>query len=147
MSDITAQDLEDEWGTGIALLMQEKSLEPGRNISTYVLPFENSALHTQASYVYLTTASVKHDSRVFKSLQGAALHMNAAGSMQSVFMERFTMGERARMSAESARNFPLFGYLILKILNLLDMEWRNIATPTWRLRTLAMCGGYFFIVF
>jgi hypothetical protein len=141
LSEITAWSLEDECGMGIALLMLEKSLESGRNNVEYKQFDTVRKFRSTASNVYAATASANRDPRVLKSLQGAVLHMNS-GSMQSVFMERFVMGMRARMPSESARNVPLLGHVVSQVLSRMDMEWRNMAIPEGRRRVIAMCGGY-----
>ena len=141
LSDITSWNLGDRCGMGVALLMLEKSIEPGRNNSKYKQFDTVRKFRSTASNVYAATAEANDDPRVLKSLQGAVLHMNA-GPMQSVFMERFVMGMKVRMPTDSVRNLPLLGFVTAKILCEVEREWRDAGTPAWRKRVLAMCGGY-----
>ena len=141
LSDISPWLVGDKCGMGIALLMLEKSLEPGRKNSKYKQFDTVRKFRSTASNVYAATAEANDDPRVLKSLQGAVLHMNA-GAMQSVFMERFTMGMKSRMPSDSVRNLPLLGHVVAKILSVVDLEWKNATTPAWRKRVLSMCGGY-----
>ena len=141
LSDITPWDLGDKCGMGVALLMLEKSIESGRNNSKYKQFDTVRKFCSTASNVYSATAEANDDPRVLKSLQGAVLHMNA-GLMQSVFMERFTMGMKTRMPTDSVRNLPLLGFVTAKILSVVEKEWKNARTLAWKKRVLAMCRGY-----
>jgi hypothetical protein len=141
LARISPWPLGDPCGMGIALLMLEKSLEPGRNNAEYKQFDTVRKFRSTASNVYAATAEANADPRVLKSLNGAVLHMNA-GPMQSVFMERFTLGMKARMPSDTMRNLPLLGHVVSKVLSEASLEWNDARTPASRKRVLAMCGGY-----
>ena len=63
---------------------------------------------------------------MFKSTTGAMFHLQD-DPLQSVFMERFVRGMKARMPVDTARNLPLTGLVEKRILDKMEFEW---ALPT-----------------
>ena len=93
LTQVIPWDIDDSMGMGIALHMLEKSIESGRNNSTYTKFDTVRKFRSTASNVYSSTAGASKNLRVLKSLKGTILHTHThGGSMQSIFMERFTLG-------------------------------------------------------
>ena len=95
LEPMTPWSLADGEGMGVAILMLEKSLEPGRNSNKTYQQFDTvRKLRSAVSNVYGATASRGcKEPLAFKSIRGEVQHLYQ-GSMQSVFMERFTLGMR-----------------------------------------------------
>jgi len=141
-------EIGDSQGMGIALLMLEKSIEPGRNSVGYkqfdtVRKFCSTASNLSIAMVNDPDA----DTRVMKSLKGAVLHMHY-GPMQTIFMERFTQGMRIRMPAEKLRNLPLLGSSVAKILEVMEEQYMDFTTSNKRKREItSMCAGYIAVTY
>jgi hypothetical protein len=146
LTTVTPWDIEDGQGMGIALLMLEKSIEKGRNNSTYKQFDTVRKFRSAASNVYTATAAASKDPRVLKSLKGAVLHTDG-GSMQSVFMERFSLGMKTRMPQEKVRNLPLLGNVVSKVLEVMEASRNSPGTSRQRQREISMCAGYLAVTY
>ena len=133
--------LGDSAGMGIALLMLEKSIEPGRNSADYKQFDSCRPLRSAASNVFAASSLGASKPLVLKSTKGEVLHL-FQGAMQSVLMERFALGMKIRMPVLSNRNKPLMGAVVKVVLEFMDREWSHPDTGVERKRLLAMCGGY-----
>jgi hypothetical protein len=115
---------------GVAILMLEKSLEPGQNSNKTYQQFDTvRKLRSAVSNVYGATASRGcKEPLAFKSIRGEVQHLYQ-GSMQSVFMERFTLGMRIRMPEITIQSLPLMGVVTAELLSRLEAVW--VHRPPW----------------
>ena len=135
----------DEGGMVQAMMMLEKSREPGRN-ANYTQFDTIRQLRTTVSNIYTGSAEVRVESGVLKSRKGEVLHLHD-DPMQSVFMERFVVGLQHRMPIDSKRDTPLLGHVVAGILNLMEEEVTRSTTTQRRKRILIMCGGYIAVTY
>ena len=146
LEPMTPWPLADGEGMGVAILMLEKSLEPGRNSKTYQQFDTVRKLRSAVSNVYGATARGCKEPLALKSLRGEVQHLYQ-GSMQSVFMERFTLGMRIRMPEITIQSLPLMGSAVAELLNRLEAEWINPGTDPTRKRLITMVCGYIVVTF
>ena len=131
----------DELGMGIALLMLEKSIKPGRNSKTYTQFDSCRSYRSAASNLYSASAQGAFEHLSLKSLKGSVMH-TYRGSMQSIFMERFTSGMETRMPQAVNRNKAMLGELTSLLLDRMNDEYLDPNLDCRRRRLLAMSGGY-----
>ena len=100
LEKFTPWPLGDNEGMGVAMSMLDKSLEKGKINKGYIQFDTTRKLRSAASNVYSAGAGAmeSHRSEVLHTYQGP---------MQSMFMERFTLGMKIRMPKETMRNKPL----------------------------------------
>ena len=130
---------------GLAITMLEKSLDKGR-LTSYTQFDSCRPLRGAASSVYMASAQANEGRGTSKSLAGNIFH-SQDDPMQSTLMERFAKGMKARMPVESARNLPLVGPVVKRMLDEIELEWALYFTPTPRKRALAMVAGYMAITY
>ena len=130
----------DENGMVQAMMMLEKSREPGRN-AEYTQFDTVRQLRTTVSNIYAGSAEVRVESGVLKSRRGEVLHIHD-DPMQSVFMEKIVLGLQHRMPVETKRDTPLLGHVVAGILKVMEDEVQEAKTSAGRKRLLTMCGGY-----
>jgi hypothetical protein len=143
---MTPWPLADGEGMGVAILMLEKSLEPGRNSKTYQQFDTVRKLRSAVSNVYSATARGCKEPLAFKSIRGEVQHLYQ-GSMQSVFMERFTLGMRISLPESTIQSFPLMGVAVAELLSRLEAEWVDPGTEPTRKRLITMVCGYIVVTF
>jgi hypothetical protein len=107
-----------------------KKLEPGRNSKTYQQFDTVRKLRSAVSNVYGATDRGCKEPLAFKSIRGEVQHLYQ-GLMQSVFMERFTLGMRIRMPEITIQSLSLMGVAVAELLKRLEAEWVDPGTePT-----------------
>ena len=108
LEKFTPWPLGDNEGMGVAMSMLDKSLEKGKINKGYIQFDTTRKLRSAASNVYSAGAGAGANALKYsmKSHRGEVLH-TYQGPMQSIFMERFTLGMKIRMPKETMRNKPL----------------------------------------
>ena len=130
----------DNEGMGIAILMLEKSREPGRNAKDYQQFDTCRKLRLVAANV--SSASAKGNALRFalKSTKHIS-HLTQLPS-QTLYMEMFCKGMKARMPQVSVRNKPLVGEVVALLLDQMEAKVVHPETEPDRQRELIMTGGY-----
>jgi hypothetical protein len=131
----------DDVGMGIALLMLEKSIKPGRNSKHYTQFDSCRSYRSATSNLYAASFLGASEHLALKSLKGQIVH-TYRGSMQSVFMERFVSGMEIRMPQSVNRNKAMLGEITSCLLERMNDEYLSSNTSIQRKRLLAMSGGY-----
>ena len=131
----------DKMGMSTAILMLEKSMDPGVNDTSYIQFDTCRAFRSLFADIYSATVVVTKEERVFKSRKGDILRLHS-DPMQSPLMERFTKGMKARMPETKNRNLPLVGSAVAALLERMEEELLRITTSSSRQRQLIMAGGY-----
>ena len=137
---ITPWKEKDELGMSTAISMLEHSLEKGR-IANYIQFDSCRTIRSAMSNIYTASASGNEDRMTFKSTTGSVFHLHN-DPLQSVFMERFARGMKARMPIASARNLPLTGPIVKRILDRIEFDWALPTTSEKDRRILTMVAGY-----
>ena len=122
---ITPWEEADTMGMSTAISMLEHSLDMGR-LADYVQFDPCRKIRSTMSNTYNASALGNRGRLMFKSTTGAMFHLQD-DPLQSVFMERFVRGMKARMPVDTARNLPLTGLVEKRILDKMEFEW---ALPT-----------------
>ena len=131
----------DSSGMGTALLMLEKSVEPGKNSDSYMQFSTVRKLRSARASVYAATSQAASLRYCLKGSLNHVLHLND-GPTQTVFLERFVKGMEARMPQDSRRNLPLDGDMVRHLLSVLEREWLDVCTLPDRRRWVLMLGAY-----
>ena len=129
----------------MAMLMLEKSREPGRN-ANYTQYDTLRQFRSAISNVYGGSGEVGIENGVLKTRRGEVQHLHN-DPMQSSLMERFMVGMKNRMPVESQRNLPLLGTVVAAMLELMGKEAFDDRTDNERSRKLIMCGGYIAVTY
>ena len=145
LSDFEAWKAEDNMGMGIAISILEISLEKGR-LASYTQFDTCRQLRGAASNVYMATSSANEGRSTCKSTGGNVFHTHD-DPMQTMIMERFVKGMKTRMPVESARNLPLLGPGVKRILDEIEFEWALPYTTNKRKRILTMVAVYISITY
>ena len=130
----------DREGMGIAILMLEKSRKPGRNTKNYS-QFDTCRKLRSAAANVAAASSDANTLRYSLKSEKAVLHLTQTPT-QSLFMEMFTKGMKARMPQISVRNKPLVGEVVASLLDRMEAEMVDQETDPDRRRDLIMAGGY-----
>ena len=136
----------DTEGMGMALMMLEKSLEKGRNDSSYMQYDTCRKLRSAAFNVFSATSSGNKTRYAMKSKDGRVSHL-FQGSTQSLLMERFTLGMKSRMPQKTKRNKALVAEVVAEVLNRMEEELEDPQTEEERKREITMAGGYMVVTF
>ena len=130
----------DGMGMKTVFAMLEKSLEKGK-LTNYTQFDTCRQVRSTISNMYLATAGASEHGYTLKALQGKLFHL-ANNPLQSTLVERVVKGMKARMPVESARNLPLTGPVVRRVLEEIEFEWVTSNEDPHRKRLLAMAGGY-----
>ena len=130
----------DEMGMRTAITMLEQSLDKGR-LAEYVQFESCRKIRSTMSNIYNASALGNKGRLTFKSTTGAVFHIQE-DPLQSVFMERFVRGMKARMPVATARNLPLTGIVVKRILDKIEFEWALPTTSKSDKRKLTMVAAY-----
>ena len=98
------------------------------------------------SNIYNASALGNKGRMTLKSTTGAVLHIQD-DPLQSVFMERFVRGMKARMPVDTARNLPLTGLVVKRISDKIEFEWALPTTSSSDKRRLTMVAAYVAITY
>ena len=139
-------DLNDYQDMGLAMLILEKALQPGRKNRPYQQFATVRQLRAAASNVYSASAQSSKLRYTLKSVAGDTAHMYE-GETQTLLMERFMKGMRIRMPQDSDRNKPFTLAMVLYVLGRLEFEFLDPATPEDRRRCVLMTASYICVVF
>ena len=131
----------DDWGFGIALVILETSLNPGRNAST----------HTQYDTVRKLASAYTNHFEASKRSAGEtwALKSNKTHSFftkcptRSEFFRRFKEGLRARMGRDVKGDLAIDYRIVHKILKHLKSEMLNTQTNLEHRRWIAQAGAFY----
>ena len=93
------------------------------------------------SNIYSATALASKERQSFKLRTGTVLHLQN-GPLQTIFMERFIQGMKARMPVATARNLPLTGPAVRRILDEIEFDWVLPTTSEHQKRLLTMVAAY-----
>ena len=137
---ITPWKEQDEVGMSTAISMLEYSLEKGR-IANYIQFDSCRTIRSAMSNIYTASARGNEGRLTFKSTTGTVFHLHD-DPLQSVFMERFVRGMKTRMPVASARNLPLTGPIVKRILDRMEFDWALPTTSEKDRRMLTMVAGY-----
>ncbi len=121
-------DVIDYQDMGLAMLILEKALQPGRKNRPYQQFATVRQLRAAASNVYSATAQSSKLRYTLKSIAGDTAHMYE-GETQTILMERFMKGMRVRMPQDSDRNKPFTLAMVLYVLGRLEFEFLDPWTP------------------
>ena len=141
LEDMEPWPIGDSSGMGTALLMLEKSVEPGKNSDAYMQFSTVRKIRSARASVYAATSQAAELRYSLKGNANNVLHLND-GPTQTVFLERVVKGMAARMPQDSQRNLPLTGDMVLHILSVLEREWLGIDTTRERKRWVLMLSAY-----
>ena len=94
----------------------------------------------------MATALANEGRSTCKSTGGNVFHTHD-DPMQTMLMERFVKGMKTRMPVESARNLPLLGPVVKRILDEIEFEWVLPYTTNKRKRILTMVTGYIAVTY
>ena len=117
---------------GLAITMLEKSREGGRIKDKFTSFDSCRQLRSTISNSYMATAEGNKDKESFKSLSGIVFY-NTKDPTQSM---------KTRMPVASARNLPLTGVIVNRVLDEIEWEMLSLLTSDARRRLLVMVGGY-----
>ena len=137
---ITPWKEKDEMGMSTAISMLEYSLEKGR-IAAYVQFDSCRTIRSALSNIYTASAQGNEGRLSFKSTSGSVFHVHD-DPRQSVLMERFARGMKARMPVATARNLPLTGPVVKRILDRIEFDWALPTTSEKERRQLTMIAAY-----
>ena len=137
----------DDQGMGIAIMMLEKSVEPGRNTSKYSQFDTVRKLRSAAFNVFAASSTGSASRYAVKSSKDQKLSHLFTGSTQSLLMENFTSGMKARMPQKTVRNKALVSEVIGPMLDRMEAELEDVETDAERKRELTMAGGYIVATF
>ena len=137
---ITPWKESDDLGMSTAISMLEHSLERGR-IANYIQFDSCRSIRSAMSNIYTSSARGNERRLTFKSITGSVLHVHD-DPLQSVFMERFARGMKARMPIATARNLPLTGPVVKRILDRIEFDWALPTTSEKDRRMFTMVAGY-----
>ena len=146
LAQMTPWPLGDDQGMGLAIVMLEKSLKPGRNVD-YTQFDSCRKLRSAASNVYAATAQSSSLRYTMKGLKGGHLLHLDEGTTQSFFMERFMTGMKSRMPKHTSRNLPFMGKMVAYVLDVLEAEWSDPNTDPIRRRECLMTAGYMAVTY
>ena len=136
----------DSKGMGLALIMLEKSLGKGRNSSSYMQFDTVRKLRSAATNVFSASARASENKSTLKAMDGRVLHQ-FHGATQSLLMERFCKGMKARMPEEKNRDKPLVAEVEAPLLDRIEYEICSPGTEPDCVRLLTMTGAYIAVTF
>ena len=129
-----------------AMSVLEKSTEEGRLSKDYTQFNTCRQIRSVISnMVGATFASLNH-CQTYKSRLGHVFHSYDDPTQNSV-VERFIAGMKARMPVDFARNLPLMGSVVKRILDNLELEMFGGVASKERKRLLTMVGGYIAVTY
>ena len=137
---ITPWPQTDSMGMSTAISMLEHSLEKGR-IADYVQFDSCRKLRSTMANIYSASALGNAGKLSFKSTTGSILHIQE-DPVQSLLMERFVKGMKARMPVATERNLPLTGMVVKRILDKIEFEWALPTISPQEKRKITMIAAY-----
>ena len=140
LPSITPWPETDELGMSTAITMLEHSLEKGR-LANYIQFDSCRKIRSTLSNIYTASAIGNRGSLTYKTTSGSVFHSHD-DPLQSLLMERFTKGMKARMPVATARNLPLTGTVVKRILDKIEFEWALQSTSQKEKRKLTMVAAY-----
>ena len=130
----------DSMGMSTAISMLEHSLKKGR-IANYVQFDSCRKLRSTMANIYSASALGNAGKLSFKSTTGSILHIQD-DPVQSLLMERFVKGMKARMPVATERNLPLTGIVVKRILDKIEFEWALPTISSQEKRKITMIAAY-----
>ena len=145
LPDITPWGEEDNMGMSAAISILEHSLEKGR-LADYIQFDSVRKMRSALSNIYSATSIGSKGRTTYKSATGTTFH-STDDPMQSILMERFMKGVKARMPVDSEQNLALSGKVVKRILDKIEFKWALPFTPLKEKRLLTMVAGYIVVTY
>ena len=130
----------DNLGMSTVITMLEHSLEKGR-LADYIQFDACRKIRSTLSNIYTASSEGIRGQLTFKATAGSLFHLHD-DPLQSVLMERFVKGMKARMPVATARNLPLTGQVVKRILDKIEFEWALPTNIQKEKRKLRMVAAY-----
>ncbi len=142
LEGMTPWKVGDDEGMGVAIAMLEKSIKTSGANSSEFLQFSTiRKLRSASANVFAATSQASTTAFVMKTSAGAIQRIYSGGT-QSVLLERFVMGLKARMPHISKRNKPITSVMVNYVLDALELEWSDRAVLPERRRIVLMTAAY-----
>ncbi len=132
----------DDLGFQIAIEILRASQEPGRNVASYQQYDSIRKIRSAYSSIFESSPLAAKIGLSFKGSRGAMVHFTDS-PLNSLFFRSFMSGLEKRMGKVVCQDLGLDVRILKSILENMDAEIRDPATPWARKRHLAVCAGAF----